>query len=60
MLINPEEQAPILKEGEVQQSQGLTREEISVARDLGSPADGSSPTYAEMEKNKHIYTFDSE
>ena len=31
MLSNPEEQAPILEEGEVQQSQGMIREEIAVA-----------------------------
>ena len=49
----------MLEEGEVQQSQGLIREEILVARDLCSPASGSSPTYAKMEKNKPMDNFES-
>ena len=51
MLRNTEEQVPMLKEGEVQQSQGLLREE-SVAQDLGSPTGGSIPSYADMEKKQ--------
>ena len=57
MLRNPKEQAPILEEGEVQQSQGLIRKEILVAQDLGSPNDGFYPTYAEMEKKKPIIGY---
>ena len=45
MLRNTEEQVPMLKEGEVQQSQGLLREE-SVAQDLGSPIGGSNPSFS--------------
>ena len=59
VLSNPEEQPVVLQEGEVQQYQGLIREEISATQDLGSPAGGSSPTYAEMEKNKPMDNSES-
>ena len=59
MLSNPEEHDPILEEGEVQQSQGLIREENLVAQDLGSLVGGSSPTYAKMEKKKPMDTYES-
>ena len=49
----------MLEEGEVQQYQGLIREEISATQDLGSPAGGSSPTYVEMEKKKPMDNSES-
>ena len=51
----PEEQPSVLEEGEVPQSQDQTREEnrASAESNLGSPVDGHSPTYVEMEKKEN-------
>ena len=55
VLSIPEEQVPsILEEGEVPLFQDHTQEENKelVESNQGSPADGHSPIYAEMEKKE--------
>ena len=55
VLSIPEEQVlSVLEEGDVPQSQNQASEEVNflVELDLGTPADGHSPTYAEMEKKE--------
>ena len=59
LSILEEQMLSVLEEGEVPQPQNQTSEEVKgpAEPNLGTPADGNSPTYTEMEKKRNLWTI---